>query len=134
MGKKGSPKGYRSASLTSDASSGSEHQLKWNEMFQNVDPSKGRRVFGDEYNWEKGFKNGVVKYNASKGFGGGKRHVCFHRKHIRSIAVTFVLMGFFFLLDSLMFSLFDPSFLKSRTVVTKSHQLKVQNDEILVYQ
>ncbi|PSR98637.1 GDP-fucose protein O-fucosyltransferase protein [Actinidia chinensis var. chinensis] len=52
-------------------------------------------------------KNDPTKFSACKG--GGKRHVWLG-KHVRSMVLTFGLMGFLFLLDSLLFSILDPPF------------------------
>ncbi|KAL0442631.1 UNVERIFIED_CONTAM: O-fucosyltransferase 8 [Sesamum latifolium] len=107
MGKQGSPKSPRPGSLSFDASSGlKEYQLRWNEMLKNGDPSLGRRVSGGEYNWDKpifvkGFKNDSVKYNASKGGSA----------------------------DSLMFSLFDPSFLEYSPNPSKAYDAKKDPEE-----
>ncbi|KAL0398449.1 UNVERIFIED_CONTAM: O-fucosyltransferase 8 [Sesamum radiatum] len=133
MGKQGSPKSPRPGSLSFDAYSGlKEYQLRWNEMLQNGDPSLGRRVSGGEYNWDKpifvkGFKNDSVKYNASKGGSAGKKHLWWLLRHLRSIIFTFMLLGFFFLLDSLMFSLFDPTFLEYSPYPSKAYDEKGRN-------
>ncbi|XP_020547003.1 uncharacterized protein At1g04910 isoform X3 [Sesamum indicum] len=130
MGKQGSPKSPRPGSLSFDASSGfKEYQFRWNEMLQNGDPSLGRRVSGGEYTWDKpifvkGFKNDSVKYNASKGGSAGKKHLWWFLRHLRSIIFTFMLMGLLFLLDSLMFSLFDPSFLENSPNPSKAYDAK----------
>ncbi|PIN07252.1 hypothetical protein CDL12_20185 [Handroanthus impetiginosus] len=131
MGKQGSPRSSRSLSF--DASPGlKEYQLRWTEMLQNGDPSLGRRASGGDCNWAngllvKGFKNDALKYGPCKGVCPGKRHKLWLRRHIRSIMFTFMLMGFLYMLDSLMFSLFDPSFLKSSPAPIKSYEPKERN-------
>ncbi|KAG8385418.1 hypothetical protein BUALT_Bualt03G0043300 [Buddleja alternifolia] len=120
MGKQGSPKSPRPCSLSFDAPT---------EKLQNGDPYLGRRVFGGDYNWdkailEKGFKNGSAKHGAYKGVYAGKRHIWWLRRHIKSIIFTFMLTGFLYLLDSLMFSLFDPAFHKNSPTPTKSYAPK----------
>ncbi|PIN18818.1 hypothetical protein CDL12_08514 [Handroanthus impetiginosus] len=131
MEKQGSPKSSRSLSF--DAAPGlKEHQLRWIEMLQNGDPSLGRRAFGGDYNWDKGisvkgFKNDALKYSTRKGVCTGKRHKWWLRWHVRSIMFTFTLMGFLYMLDSLMFSIFDPSFLKSSPPPSKSNEPKERN-------
>lgn len=132
MGKQGSPKSPRPGSLSFDASSGlKEYQLRWTEMLQNGDPSLGRRASGGDYNWDKailikGYKNDSVKHSVCKGVYAGKRHIWWLRRHLRSIIFTFMLMGFFFLLDSLIFSYFDPTFLKNNPSPRKAYAPKVQ--------
>ncbi|KAA8519637.1 hypothetical protein F0562_013918 [Nyssa sinensis] len=84
----------------------------------------GRRMLGGEYHWNKavllhGLKNGPVKFSPCKGVYVAKRHLWF-RKHLRSIILTFVLMGFLFILDSLMFSIFYPTVLQSSLPPSKS--------------
>lgn len=128
VGKQGSMKSPRPNSLSFDAS---EYQLRWSEIMLNGDPSRGRRMSGSEYNWDKailvkGFKNEYAKYSAiGKGVHGGKRQVWWLRRHMRSIIFTFLLLGFFFLLDSFMFSYFDPAFLKNVVTPTKAYAPKV---------
>lgn len=142
MGKQGSPKSPRPGSLSRDESSGmKEGEQRWTEMLQNSDLSLGRRLSGaTDYNWDKAmlvkaFKNDSAKYSASKGVscaGIGRRHF---RRHVRSIIFTFALMAFFFLLDSFIFSLFDPTFLKnSATTPGKAHAPKVHIDLLDVKQ
>ncbi|KAL3851402.1 hypothetical protein ACJIZ3_013284 [Penstemon smallii] len=110
MGKQGSPKSSRPGSLSFDASSNLEYQLRWEKA-----------VLG------KGIKNNIVKYGSYKGVCNGKRHTWWLHRHIRSIIFTFLLMGFLFLLDSLMFSLFNPSFLKTSPAPGKSHEQEGSN-------
>ncbi|KAK9267254.1 hypothetical protein L1049_009676 [Liquidambar formosana] len=83
----------------------------------------GGECRGDSH-WNKtamlqGFKSGPVKYSACKGMHIGERHVWLP-KHVRSIAFMFVLMGFFFLLDSLMVSIFHSMNLHNSSTSGKS--------------
>lgn len=98
----------------------------------NGDPSRARRMSGSEYNWDKailvkGLKNEYAKYSGSGkgGVHGGKRHVWWLRRHMRSVMITFLLLGFFFLLDSVMFSYFDPTFLKNAAAPARADAPKV---------
>ncbi|PIN24402.1 hypothetical protein CDL12_02856 [Handroanthus impetiginosus] len=128
MGKQGSPKS--SCALSFDTSPGlKEYQLRWAEMLQNGDPSLGRRACGGDHNWDKGilvkgFKNDTLKYSACKGVCTAKRHKWWLRRHLRSIMFTFNLMGFLYMLDSLMFSVFNLSFLKSSPAPRQSYEPK----------
>ncbi|KAK2998451.1 hypothetical protein RJ639_023984 [Escallonia herrerae] len=93
-------------------------------MQKGGDPSTGKRVAGGYYQWNKvvlfhGLKNDSAKLGACKGGYPGKRHVWF-RRHVRSIIFTIALMGFLFLLDSLLISVFDPASLKSSSTPRKS--------------
>lgn len=117
----------RSNSLSFDAS---EYQLRWSEIMLNGDASRGRRMSGSECNWEKailvkGLKNEYAKYSGKGGVHGGKRHVWWLRRHMRSVMITFLLLGLFFLLDSFMFSYFDPNFLKNAAAPTRAYAPKV---------
>lgn len=124
MGKQGSPRRSRLDSLNFDASSGlRDYQFRWTEMIQNSDPSLGRRVSGGDYDLDsavfgKGFKNDTVK--PCKGVYAGKRHTWWLHRHIRSIIFTFALVCFLFLLDSAMFSIFDPVILHHNPAPRKS--------------
>ncbi|KAI8568071.1 hypothetical protein RHMOL_Rhmol02G0169100 [Rhododendron molle] len=71
------------------------------------------RMLGADYNWNKaglfhGFKNDPSKISSCKGVHGGKRHVWL-RKNLRSMVITFGLIGFLFLLDSLVYSILEPT-------------------------
>ncbi|KAK2995998.1 hypothetical protein RJ640_017362 [Escallonia rubra] len=93
-------------------------------MQKGGDPSTGKRVAGGDCQWNKvvlfhGLKNDSAKFGAYKGGYPGKRHVWF-RRHVRSIIFTIALMGFLFLLDSLLISVFDPASLKSSSTPRKS--------------
>ncbi|KAL2494668.1 O-fucosyltransferase family protein [Forsythia ovata] len=124
MGKQVSPRSRRPDSLNFDASSGlKEYQFRWTEMVQNGDPSLGRRVSGGDYNldsvvFSQGVKNDNVK--SCKGVYAGKRHIWWLHRHIRSIIFTFVLVCFLFLLDSVMFSIFDSAILQDSLAPRKS--------------
>ncbi|KAL6574101.1 hypothetical protein OROHE_001643 [Orobanche hederae] len=118
MGKQGSPKSPRPDSLKLDKFYGLE----------------GRRVNGGDYTWDKdilskGFKNGGLKNGAGKGVCAGKRHIWWLRRHTKSVILTCMLMGFFFLLDSLMFSFFDPTYLNNSQAPRKAYppKRKVRN-------
>ncbi|KAK3027909.1 hypothetical protein RJ639_040592 [Escallonia herrerae] len=94
------------------------------EMQKGGDPSIGKRVAGGDYQWNKvvlfhGLKNDSAKLGACKGGYPGKRHAWF-RRHVRSIIFTIALMGFLFLLDSLLISAFDPASLKSSSTPRNS--------------
>lgn len=106
------------------ASSGlKDYSMRWNEMLINGrDPSRGRRVSGADYNWDKAsiFLKGGCKNGGSKVvFYGGKRHLWWLRRHVRTIIFTFLLLAFFFVLDSFMFSYFDPTFVKTAPTPSK---------------
>ncbi|KAL2475169.1 O-fucosyltransferase family protein [Abeliophyllum distichum] len=124
MGKQVSPRSRRPDSLNFDASSRlKEYQFRWTEMVQNGDPSLGRRVSGGDYNldsvvFNQGVKNDTVK--SCKGVYAGKRHIWWLHRHIRSIIVTFVLVCFLFLLDAVMFSIFDSAILQDSLGPRKS--------------
>ncbi|KAK6124277.1 hypothetical protein DH2020_041968 [Rehmannia glutinosa] len=98
MGKQGSPKSPRPDSLNFDELSGlKEYQLRCPEMLHS-----GRRVTGGEYNWDKailakGFKNDCVKNSACKG------------------------------VYSLMFCLFDPTFLNNSPAPRNEYAPKERN-------
>ncbi|KAF7151139.1 hypothetical protein RHSIM_Rhsim02G0144700 [Rhododendron simsii] len=71
------------------------------------------RMLGADYNWNKaglfhGFKNDPSKISSCKGVHGAKRHVWL-RKNLRSMVITFGLIGFLFLLDSLVYSILEPT-------------------------
>ena len=85
---------------------------------------------GGDHNWKSkvvllhGLKNDSGKLSSFKGAYLAKRHTWF-RKHVRSIACMFVLMGFFFFLDSLMVSIFDLMNLHNTSTSKNSKGLKV---------
>lgn len=106
MGKQGSPRSPRPEAKNEDG---------------NYDPPIGRRpLVGDSYYYLNskpasfhGFKKNDIssKYGALKGNHVSRKNVWL-RKHLKPIALTFLLMGFLFLLDSLMVSIFDPVYLR----------------------
>ncbi|KAG6407266.1 hypothetical protein SASPL_130252 [Salvia splendens] len=79
----------------------------------------------------KGFKNDYAKFSAyGKGAYAGKRHAWWPRRHVRSVVFIFALLGFFFLLDSFMYSYFDPTFLKNGpTPAYAPKDLNAENEE-----
>ncbi|XAR59264.1 hypothetical protein NMG60_11015008 [Bertholletia excelsa] len=97
MGKQGSPRSPRPDHTNFGSSDGAKD-------FQ------GRISGGENYNWNKaalfhGLKNEPAKFSSCKV---GKRHQWFG-KNVQSLVLTFVLMGFLFFLDSLLFSNLDST-------------------------
>lgn len=96
----------------------------------------GRRMSGGDYYLNSktvffhGSKNGFsAKYGAYKGnYHGGKRNIWL-RKHLKSIALTFVFMGLLFLLDSLMVSIFDSANIRSSLAPINSSGIKEENKD-----
>ena len=131
MGKQGSPRSPRPKSVGADLSLGmKEYQGRCPETLPGSDPSLGRRISGGDYNWNRnlllhGLKNEPAKFGACKGVYVGKKHTWFS-KHVRSVVFMFGLMGFLFLLDSLMVSIFDSMNLQGSSAPIKSSGLKVQ--------
>ncbi|CBI30704.3 hypothetical protein VitviT2T_015228 [Vitis vinifera] len=129
MGKQGSPRSPRPKSVGADLSLGmKEYQGRCPETLPGSDPSLGRRISGGDYNWNRnlllhGLKNEPAKFGACKGVYVGKKHTWF-RKHVRSVVFMFGLMGFLFLLDSLMVSIFDSMNLQGSSAPIKSSGLK----------
>ncbi|KAK3007354.1 hypothetical protein RJ639_017829 [Escallonia herrerae] len=112
MGKQGFPRSPRPQHTNINL----PFELK--DMQKSGDPSTGKRVAGGDCQWNKvvlfhGLRNDSAKFGAYKGGYPGKRHV-------RSIIFTIALMGFLFLLDSLLISVFDPASLKSSSTPRKS--------------
>ncbi|CAH1448556.1 unnamed protein product [Lactuca virosa] len=112
MGKSGSKQGDANSPCGSF-----KYQFRYQKMVQGSDPTKGRRVSGGVYQWDKlelfnGLRSNSMKLGSIKGAYVGKRHTWI-RKHFSSIVFTLLLMGFLFLLDSLMGSIFEPSVLQS---------------------
>ncbi|KAK9075652.1 hypothetical protein SSX86_003978 [Deinandra increscens subsp. villosa] len=92
------------------------YQFRYQKMVQGSDPAKVRRMSGGVYQWDKfelfhGLRSNSMKLGSFKG---GKRH-SWVRKHFSSIVFTVALMGFLFLLDSLMGSIFQPSVVQSNS-------------------
>lgn len=108
------------------------HQVRCSETLPGNDPSTGRRTSAGEYNWNSKaallhkLKNESGKLNSCKGAQIGKRHMWF-RKQVRLIVCTFVLMGFFFLFDSLMVSIFDSVNLQDSSTSKDSRGLQVRS-------
>ena len=77
-----------------------------------------KTVHGSDHKKLGSFKGGYV----------GKRHNWL-QKHFSSIVFTFALIGFLFLLDSIMSSIFEPS------VVTQSNSMPEKNssDTVCIY-
>ena len=107
-----------------------DYQIRSLENLPGNDPSFGRRMSGGDHNWKSkvvllhGLKNDSGKLSSFKGAYVAKRHTWF-RKHVRSIACIFVLMGFFFFLDSLMVSIFDSMNLHNTSTSKNSKGLKI---------
>ncbi|KAL3617019.1 hypothetical protein CASFOL_039413 [Castilleja foliolosa] len=115
MGKQGSPKSPRPDSSKLDS---------FGYQSRCIEGSR-RMIIGGDYNWDKailiskGFKND----HKSK-----KRRLSWLRRYIRSIIFTFTLIAFFFLLDSLMFSVFDPIYL-NKTQSRANEEKNTTNDD-----
>ncbi|XP_016483805.1 O-fucosyltransferase 8 isoform X1 [Nicotiana tabacum] len=131
MGKQGSPRGRRVENQELDISFGvKEHEFRSLDMQHGGDPPLGRRLSGGDYNWDKvvlskGLKNDSFKFNPSKGVHVGKRQMWWLHRHIKSIAFTILLMGFLFLLDSLVCLIFDPAMLQNNFSLQGSSKTKV---------
>lgn len=130
MGKQGSPRSPRPEPLDSGLSSGmKDYQIRSSETGN--DPSIGRRMSGGDYHWNTkivlphGLKSDNAKNTTCKASYAGKKHTWL-QKHMKSIVFMFGLMSLFFLLDSLMVSIFDPTNLETSSIPSKSSRLKVQ--------
>lgn len=132
MGKQGSPRSPRPEVQKDKLSLGmKEYKLRSSETGN--DPPLGRRVSGGDYYWNSkpasfhGSKNDSFgKYGSYKGNNHvGKKHIWL-RNHLKSIALMFVFMAFFFLLDSFMVSIFESLNLQSSSAPEKSSWIKVQ--------
>ncbi|KAK1551913.1 hypothetical protein Q3G72_007133 [Acer saccharum] len=112
-----------------------DYQFRSSENLPGNDPSFGRRMSGGDHNWKSkvvllhGLKNDSGKLSSFKGAYVVKKHTWF-RKHVRSIACIFVLMGFFFFLDSLMVSIFDSINLHNTSTSKNSKGLKAKDDTV----
>ncbi|XP_058100844.1 O-fucosyltransferase 8 [Magnolia sinica] len=117
MGKQGSPKWLRlppfsneSVNVQKPSFSTKNNKTKSLDSTLGGDPSLGRKTIGGDYfSGTKGMvpngsKNANSQLNASKGSPGGRRPMLLC-KHVRTIGFVLVLLGSFFLLDSLMLSL-----------------------------
>ncbi|KAJ7947103.1 O-fucosyltransferase [Quillaja saponaria] len=114
-----------------------DYQTRYQDiLLGGSDPATWRRMTGSDYRWNSktlllhGLKSDCSKYSAGKGLHGGKRNLWF-RKHMRSIAFMFGLMGFLFLLDSLLVSIFDYTFLQHST--THENSSEFQDRDAYVY-
>ncbi|WOG89739.1 hypothetical protein DCAR_0208978 [Daucus carota subsp. sativus] len=115
MGKQDFPKSPRPENPNSSpASVSKDYQFRPAELQNNGEPFLGRRLSGGEFKWNRdslftGLKNDSVKFGACKGGYAGKRNTIWLRKNVGTILLTLGLMGFLFLLDSIMVSIFNPS-------------------------
>lgn len=113
MGKQGSAKSLRPHNPTLDGTfAAKDNVFQHSEMQHGNDKSLGRRVSVGDFRWDdvlvQGLKNEPGKFNACKGvYTGRSRPLWWLCRHVRSIILTILLLGFLFLLDSLMFSIFD---------------------------
>ncbi|XP_015063256.1 O-fucosyltransferase 8 isoform X1 [Solanum pennellii] len=132
MGKQGSPRGRRVENQDLDISFGvKENEFRSLDMQYGGDPPVGRRLSGGDYNWDKvvltkGMKNDSAKFAPCKGVYVGKRQMWWLHRHIRSIVFTLLLMGFLYLLDSLLFSIFDPAMLQNNFSLQGSSKAEVE--------
>ncbi|KAJ8549463.1 hypothetical protein K7X08_033170 [Anisodus acutangulus] len=131
MGKQGSPRGRRVENQDLVISYGvKEHEFRSLEVQHGGDPPIGRRLSGGEFNGDRVFlakrlKNDSVKFTPCKGAYAGKRQMWWLHRHIKSIVFTLLLMGFLYLLDSLLFSIFDPA-LQNNFSLQGSSKTKVE--------
>ncbi|KAJ4823165.1 hypothetical protein Tsubulata_019215 [Turnera subulata] len=99
-----------------------------------VDPTFGRRLSTVDNNWRPkvvlihGLKNESGKLSSCKGVYVGKRQLWF-RRHVRTIAFMFALMGSLFLLDSFMVSIFDSINVHSSSASREIDVLKEDRTE-----
>ncbi|XP_038691712.1 O-fucosyltransferase 8 isoform X4 [Tripterygium wilfordii] len=112
MGKQGSRRSPRPESRIADLSVGmKDYKLRTSDNSVGGDPCIGRRNSGGDINWNSKvtladtFKSDYGKPGPFKGVHVGKKHMWF-QKHMRSIVFMFSFMGFLFLLDSFMVSIF----------------------------
>ncbi|XP_057948562.1 O-fucosyltransferase 8 isoform X2 [Malania oleifera] len=130
MGKQGSPRSTHPKSLNPVSSFGmKDYHKRGLEALLGNDPYLGRRMSsGGDYHcskavWLHGVRNDATKFGSCKSVYAGKKQVWF-RKNVRSIAFAVGLMGFLFVLDSLMVSFFDWSNLHSSPTRKLSSRLK----------
>ncbi|KAM7505966.1 hypothetical protein LguiB_004870 [Lonicera macranthoides] len=139
MGKQGSPKSPRPNDLNANLSSGAkDFQFRYLEKQQSGDLSIGRRNSGGECQWNKvilfhGLRSNSAKFGSFKGGDAAKRQTWVH-KHLPSVVFTFGLLGFLFLLDSLMFSIFHPPIVQNssapiKSTPTKDSRIAYNNEE-----
>ncbi|GAV89009.1 O-FucT domain-containing protein [Cephalotus follicularis] len=104
-----------------------DYQIRCSETCS--DPLLGRRNSGGDYNWNSkvallhGLKNESGKFSSCKGVYVGKRHTWF-RKNFKSIAFMFASMGFLFMLDSFMVSIFESFNHQNIATSRKSSHIK----------
>ncbi|KAI3710150.1 hypothetical protein L2E82_39924 [Cichorium intybus] len=118
MGKPGSKQGDVNSPFGSF-----KYQFRYQKMVQGNDHTKGRKMSGGVYQWDKldlfnGLRSNSMKLGSLKGAYVGKKHTWI-RKHFSSIVFTVLLMAILFLLDSLMGSIFEPSVLQSNPTPNK---------------
>lgn len=130
MGKQDSPKSPRPEAQHECLSLGmKDYQSRASENAH--DSYIGRRMFGGDNHCNSkiglfhALKNDPTKCSVSKGNFVGKRHIWL-RKHVKSIAFMCLLMGFLFLLDSVVISIFDSMNLQDSSVPRKSNGIKVK--------
>ncbi|KAK1375429.1 O-fucosyltransferase family protein [Heracleum sosnowskyi] len=140
MGKQDSPKSPRPDNPNPNpASVSKDYQFRPAELQKNGEPFLGRRLSGGEYKWNRdtlchSLKNDSGKFGACKGGHAGKRNTLWLRKNVGTILLTLGLMGFLFLLDSIMVSIFNPSAVHnnsapSESVVTKESKIIYDAEE-----
>ncbi|CAN4105615.1 unnamed protein product [Withania somnifera] len=132
MGKEGSPGGRRVENRDFGISFVvKEPEYRSLEMQHSSELPIGRRLSGGDYNWDKvvlakGLKNDSAKFTPYKGVHVGKKQMWWLHRHIRSIVFTLLLMGFLYLLDSLLFSIFDPAMLQNSFSLQDSSKTEVE--------
>jgi hypothetical protein len=108
-----------------------DYQTRSSECLPGIDPILGRRLSGGDNNWKTkvallhDLKNEHGNLGSCKAVYVGKRHFWF-RKHVKSIALMFALMGSLFLLDSFTVSLFDSISLQNSSPPMTSSGVKVR--------
>ncbi|KAI9395986.1 hypothetical protein POPTR_004G058900v4 [Populus trichocarpa] len=106
-----------------------DYQTRSSECLPGIDPILGRRLSGGDNNWKTkvallhDLKNEHGNLGSCKAVYVGKRHLWF-RKHVKSIALMFALMGSLFLLDSFTVSLFDSISLQNSSPPMTSSGVK----------
>ncbi|KVH89464.1 GDP-fucose protein O-fucosyltransferase [Cynara cardunculus var. scolymus] len=119
MGKQGSKQGDLSSPFASF-----QYQFRYQKMVQGSDPTAGKK-----FELLHGLRSNSMKFGSFKGAYVGKRHTWI-RKHFSSIVFTVALMGFLFLLDSFLGSIFEPSVLESSPTPAKlSSERELKQDE-----
>ncbi|KAJ6926058.1 O-fucosyltransferase 8 isoform X1 [Populus alba x Populus x berolinensis] len=106
-----------------------DYQTRSSECLPGIDPILGRRLSGGDNNWKTkvallhDLKNEHGNLGSCKAVYVGKRHL-WSRKHVKSIALMFALMGSLFLLDSFMVSLSDSISLQNSSPTMTSSGVK----------